>query len=398
MNPIKKAYWYDEAHKAIESGYASAEKSYNSQKKRFLNQISITTNEAAKQFMDQINMEVAAQVENDEYAEQINAAFDEIGVQLEAYFGSAFQNQKKGSVELQKQFKTIIKRRMHKYGDNSNQVFDHKQLYNSMIQHIETYLTTSGIMRECILSKFNSIFSNHQGNTDITNQIYGYTRQFILSKLAGGAFAIHKQRYITTTKGYLRELPITQAFNNVMMKYDNRLAAIHSAAMTNEKGQQSQIDIMLGRITGGQPRVTALDGIMEQLKKFPEAVDGQGIANFDYYGGIQSKSWVVPWEETIDSKQKWNQSFLTFGSHANLRPSGIDRHYWHAGVASIMSNLLEVVGPTNFIFSTGNQVYWTAELLSEFKERQYVLGFSWNKSDQGITASHVTAMQHEDID
>ena len=61
-----------------------------------------------------------------------------------------------------------------------------------------------------------------------------------------------------------------------------------------------------------------------------------------------------------------------------------------------MSNLTSAIGPLNFLFSTGDQVYWTADLLTELKERQYVLAFYYNKKEEKIISSDISAQLHTD--
>ena len=74
-------------------------------------------------------------------------------------------------------------------------------------------------------------------------------------------------------------------------------------------------------------------------------------------GGIQSKSWIEPWIEDP------NNLYIgySFGNHAELLPTGQELHMWHAGVRNLMNNLIEVIGSENFLYSTGNAVYYTAK-------------------------------------
>ena len=110
-------------------------------------------------------------------------------------------------------------------------------------------------------------------------------------------------------------------------------------------------------------------------------------------GGLQSKSWVAPWSMRSTGG---NRNFLSFGHNIGLMPQGEDAHYWHAGVYNVMSNLTTAIGPSNFIFSTGDTVYWTADLLAEFRERQYVLAFYYNKTEGKITSGSISAQPHND--
>ena len=78
-------------------------------------------------------------------------------------------------------------------------------------------------------------------------------------------------------------------------------------------------------------------------------------------------------------------------------PEGVNAHYWHAGVYNVMSNLTEAIGINNFIFGTGDTIYWTCDLLAKFREAQYVLAFYYNKTEGKITSGSITAQPHTDI-
>jgi hypothetical protein len=47
-------------------------------------------------------------------------------------------------------------------------------------------------------------------------------------------------------------------------------------------------------------------------------------------------------------------------------PSNI--HSWHAGAAAVMSNMIKIIGPTNLLYSTGSGIFFTSNLLAEFRD------------------------------
>ena len=110
------------------------------------------------------------------------------------------------------------------------------------------------------------------------------------------------------------------------------------------------------------------------------------------YGGIQSKSWIMP---TSTKTRGGNRYWLSFGHHADLIPQGKDAFYWHAGAYNVMNNLMDVIGKYNFIFSTGDNIYYTSQLLMELKQLSYILAFSKPK-DGPISSGDVGAMLHID--
>ena len=187
---------------------------------------------------------------------------------------------------------------------------------------------------------------------------------------------------------------LVPALNKVLSQYG--ITASQMGSSRNESGQQIKYDIILGTVDASSLDHPVLDTMIKQMEAFASTVSGDGNVNEhipNLMGGLQSKSWVAPWSmRSIGG----NRSFLSFGHNISLMPQGEDAHYWHAGVYNVMSNLTTAIGPSNFIFSTGDTVYWTADLLAEFREKQYVLAFYYNKTEGKITSGSISAQPHND--
>lgn len=76
-------------------------------------------------------------------------------------------------------------------------------------------------------------------------------------------------------------------------------------------------------------------------------------------------------------------------------PAGKDRYVWHAGIYNIMKHLTDVIGKKNFIFATGDSIYYTADLLQKFRQQQYVFAFYVSKKTHEMTGGEVVAQQHD---
>jgi hypothetical protein len=74
---------------------------------------------------------------------------------------------------------------------------------------------------------------------------------------------------------------------------------------------------------------------------------------------------------------------LEVANRSDLQPTGDEAYYWHAGVFNAMSNLMSVIGLQQTLYSTGDQVYFTSTLLSQFQRANYVLAFATEKVKGG---------------
>ena len=229
-------------------------------------------------------------------------------------------------------------------------------------------------------------------NTDIQNNLFGYARRLILQYMQGQKLNYPTQHYKTALKGYYKEELLIPAFQKVLSQYSNKVVT-QTGSLTNNKGAQIKYDLFIGNSEMPQDS-TQLSAFINRLELIAGPVEGNAQINETFQGGgIQSKSWVLPWST---SSKGGNRNYLSFGHNAALMPDEYNAHFWHAGVYNVMSNLTFAIGPLNFLFSTGDQVYWTADLLAELKKHQYVLAFYYNKREGKIISSDISAQPHID--
>jgi hypothetical protein len=221
----------------------------------------------------------------------------------------------------------------------------------------------------------------------------GYVRKLMLLTLQNKKLDVNTQHYKTALKGYYKEKLLIPAFNKVLSNYG--IEAGHTASITNEKGQQIKYDILLSK--GSLKNIDDNDlskaiARLDELQKNSNGKSSVQIFDTTIFGGVQSKSWIAPWE---NNEIQGNRKYLSFGHSEQLLPkSEEDRHYWHAGVYNVMDNLMEAIGINNFIYSTGSKIYWTSQLLSDFRKENYVLAFYWRKTEQKIVDSDISAQLH----
>lgn len=374
-----------QSHSAIETGYSSAIAHYNQMKNQFLNQLEIHSGKTVNDFMEKLNEQVGNEIESS-LEQDFNTAFSAIA----DYFETNIVNKIKygnRSVAVQ-ELKNKFKQQFEKYGENP------QQLYQRMKTYLEQYLLSANVTREG-LAQITQL--KHQNNIDIQNQLFGYMRKLLLAQLQGGNIAVNTAHYKQAMKGYYKEEVLTSALNKMLDQYD--MGAASTGSKTNEKGLQIKYDIILGTKTVLGQKDAGINQIIAALNGFTNvSANSQKTIYSGPMAGIQSKSWIAPFDTL---KGSTNRNWFSFGNAGGLIPQGTEAYYWHAGVRNVMNNLINIIGQGNFIYSTGNKIYWTADLLTEFKNNQYVLAFYKRKTEKNgvgakIVDSGVGAMLHED--
>lgn len=375
-----------QSHSAIEIGYSSAIAHYNQMKNQFLNQLEIHSGKIVNDFMEKLNDQVSNEIENS-LEQDFDMAFSAIAEHFETNIANRIKyGGRSGNVQ---ELKNKFKQQFEKYGENP------QQLYQRMKIYLEQYLLSVNVTREG-LAKITQL--KHQSNTDIQNQLFGYMRKLLLAQLQGGNIAINTTHYKQAMKGYYKEEILTNVLNKVLDQYG--MGAANTGSKTNEKGLQIKYDIVLGTKNIIGQGNSGIDQIISVLNGFVNmSANSQKTIYSEPMAGIQSKSWIAPFDTP---KGSTNRNWFSFGNAGSLIPQGTEAYYWHAGVRNVMNNLISVIGQGNFIYSTGNKIYWTADLLTEFKNNQYVLAFYKRKTEKDgvgakIVDSGVGAMLHEDV-
>lgn len=393
-NSERFEFWVNKSHNIINSQYKNAIDNYKVQKNNFINLLGIESENAEQEFLQQINDEIIEgndedQVENEKMFDSIFSIIDE---DFEEYIMGSPQ-----------QLQNLIDK-IKQYQKAKNNEVSAESLYLKFKQEIDEYITGDELIENTRLALLErvGIQKQFQSNIDIQQNIMGYLRKKVFNKLLqqNKKVSLSKNNYIISLKGYIREELITAALIRVLEQYKMTAKQAGSLAIN---GQQIKYDIILGvsSITNLSDN-ELLDLVIN--KDFPKIINGQAsMEDSTIFGAIQSKSWALPKKVLNDEKlwdrigknQKYNYSKLYMGNKAELLSdlSEEDRYFWHAGLYQAMSNIEQIIGPMNFLYATGNQIYWTYDLLTRFKEAQYVLAF--DKPNKVLT-SMVRAVEHDD--
>ena len=376
--------WMNRAHAAIKSGYSNAINFYEMQKKSFLKSLQKESEKSVELFIEEINESVRNEIES-ELGKTFDDSFKAVSRYIEIYLseivyeGKTLQSRDK----ILDHFSKVIK-------ENKN--ISLSDLSKRLKNDIEHFMENVGMTREGLanfVSQKSGLTNTY--NTDIQNNLFGYARRLVILNLTQSQLQASIVHYKTALKGYYKEELLTSALSKVLQQYN--IQAVQTGSERNEKGQQIKADIGFIKMDiSNNSASKELSNMAKRLDNIPNIANGQESVSIENtIGTLQSKSWIAPWEKSSYAK---NRTWLQIGGGSSLKPTGRDAYYWHAGVYNVMSNLTKVIGPTNFMYSTGSNIYFTSDMLSNFRQIGYVFGFYFNKTKGKIVDSGIGAQPH----
>lgn len=382
---------FAEYHSIFASGYSVAIAHYEQQKEYFLKQLEAGKADGAKDFLMKLNNALSTELEDNtqeiwnKYYSQVK---DQVQNALIGYLNNGGQTEWSILINDIEKARDVAKR-------------EKKNVEKTMRGNIENLLTHMGFSKtgENNLASFIIQSDNLAGNKDVQQNIYGYARRIIFNSLWSGSGSnlgtANTSHFISAMQGYGREEALTTALIKILNQYRDDLSAGQAGSEAVDNIQIKQ-DIVIGT-TSVVNKGRVLEGLGRQLQSLDGVKNatvtvslptGEQISG-DIIATIQSKSWKVPWATKRDLSN-WG---LSFGSDSSYMPSNI--HSWHAGAAAVMSNMIKIIGPTNLLYSTGSGIFFTSNLLAEFRDQGYVL--SYYKSIKSATlTNHIVMAYHDD--
>lgn len=362
-----------QAHNSIQRGYAKSIEHFNQQKNNFFKILEIQDKEFQSVFLEQINTALALQVEEngDETLENI---LSEVGPIIENVISGSPEDYSKLIAYVDKK----------RESGKTDKIINY---YRRVEDEIKNFLLKDSSTGEKLAK-----IANTSTETSLYYQILGYARRTIFERITGNNI-INKSKYLISMGGFIRESLVAEALlsavqNSPFLK--DKVSIIETSNLKGEAIQHVSYDIILGR--GQSSNSKYFQNIANSLQNNISQGQANRILEEDpnMLGGIQSKSWIEPW-----IKEPSNLYIgYSFGNHAELLPIGQEIHMWHAGVRNLMDNLIEVIGSENFLYSTGNAIYYTADLLSNFRKLNYVLAFGIEKSEDNYKLIPHTSMRY----
>lgn len=359
--------------------------------------------EIGENLVEQINNQILKELNtNGAIQEKLDEMFAKVEEEFIQAFSNLIINGNANFSELTERFQQLQAQSIEKK----------HTLYNNMQGALQQVITKA--FNKAKYSEFTSWFGSYiakTNNIDVGQNLGGYMRKLVLQQFLYNAGYTDLAQQFTSNetighykdalKGYLREEVLAAAITKVLSQYG--IVARQSGSARNGSNKHQMIfDVVLGTSNIKSMNTNIFEDLLQRYAAVEGAHWGTGTA--ELYSGVQSKSWVTPFEKMIDgafqNKQTpLNKTFLTFGTHTEFLPPEHSeaRHYWHAGVSSAMQNIMSIIGYQNMIFSTGDSIYWTGELLTQFRQQGYVLCFRYNTSTERLSDTGTVYMSpHQD--
>lgn len=370
---------WQEAHSAIDKGYSTAISHYEQGRASLLKQLGLVKKDAEKQLIDQIQKEIAHELEKDTWNTEFDQYFDQIEQAFEQYIDTGSNA-----------FKALSDTATKKLTSGKQ---DREHYYQRMKEELDKYLASEQLNRSTLatLAQLGNI-----GDKSI-EQYFGYLRQIVLQKASAEAFSSSRAGYVNALKGQEKEILVAKAMQQVMSDYGAR--AEQTGSSTDDNNKQIIYDIILfsknQRVQHSKDQ--PFKHIIKRLEKIAGSKEIEAVDQWAY--GVQSKTWELA---QIPADAPAGVIYqMHFGSYADGMPQGEEKYFWHAGVRNAMNSIMDILGTGNVIYTLGgNQVYWTCDLLSEMRKMNLVLGYykrtSGDKKNQIIASPSVSAYVHKD--
>lgn len=324
--------------------YSSAIDRYNYLKMRFFNEYSIVANMEEQAIIQQFENEIVNEVNANPVGEQQKQAEELFQWVQQVIFERLKGN--KEAIEKRKQFQQRAKEVKTKGDLELNKLANDILSEQEMADFVKKQLVSAGVGASFTIE-------------DILNQVRNYRNKVLATRTNASA-----KRYITSTKGYYREALIYKAFSRLGEHLDN-LPVIPTGSLKDEKG-----------------RSTLYDTYINFLQNVSQGFSMLITENVDAGYGLQSKSWTAPWEGSNFFGEKYGYSI---GSRSELLAQsglkGMPNTIWHwvKGVQFLEKNAIKAIGENQLGFITGNNFYWTADLITYFRAMNYFLAFGYSK-------------------
>ena len=248
-----------------------------------------------------------------------------------------------------------------KYSDLS------KKSQKTLDEHIKKVFDISNIHRY-LLNELQKIGAQgkHFNKADIINWSIGYCRARLFHQLKHGNSQGFKYGNPATLQGYFREALVNKASYELVSHINKTLpGTLHTGSVKDSKGRDTPID-------------QYFDFLNKNIgKSFTTTLEINDTSIIQGYGA-QVKSWQAPWALAKNSKEK---EIYFIGNRADLY-DGWDikeQASWIKGVIYLQDHIKDALGENNVMYITRNTFTWTADLIRNFRQKQYYLAFHFNQ-------------------
>lgn len=336
--------------------YSNAISHYNNLKSTFLSQYASAAKKNAAEIEKIFQEEIISEIDKEGIEEQVALADD-----LFEQVRNAVISQLNGNKEL-----GVLRQKLIQQGKSK------KNRATAEFQSGLNSILSEDKMKEMILqslSKYGAV-KNGFDISDILNQVRSYRNRLILIRTNASA-----KYFKRSSKGYFREALVHKAFSRISDHLDNKVVALSTGSIKNASGKDTVYDEFIDLFNN-------LESSFQEIisERFDENTSGFGI---------QSKSWVAPWER--DSENPWARYGMS--GQAELFNYMNKLHYncntwsWIHGVKFLENHLISAIGPRQVGFVTGKHFYWTGELIANFRQMNYFYAFVFNKQHKATSST-----------
>lgn len=368
---------YDQIYRQISGvNYSEAITHYNQLKERFFKELSITTGYNKQQTMQLFQEEIIDNFNNKETSiledhRESNRLYGEIeNAILAAFRGEGKKNLRAIRTSLQQ-----------KYGDEFNK--DNKALM-AEAEKLYSDEEIEKIIWEHLYTAYGLTRGTGVDISDISNRMKSFRSRIFSQRIVQNkSNRTSYGRASSSTKGYFREAMIHKSFYEFFSHLDQSLP---DYALLHAGGRH---------VNGAQPEMDEYINFLGALQNFERQVKHEVSTGY----GIQSKSYIEPWKRNMEFIDTTKRNLIFgVGNRADLLSGFVNsgNSGWIANIQYLgaKERTLAALGAYNVFYSTGSGFYFTADLISKFRENDYFLSFVYKSSDTGyVPSAHITWQQ-----
>lgn len=352
--------------------YSEAVDHYRALKNRMLEEYGKAVGVMSDEFLQSVEEDIVNDVnaqpitEQEKWAEEL---FDWVGAEVAKKLDSALISEQRSNVKqsFQEESKASKKQAEETLAEFVEEVLSEDKI----VEYIKNSLASRGV---------DSGFQIE----DILNQIKGYQKKLILTRKDASA-----QAYINATKGYLREAIVYKAFAQLGNYLDGiKPVVLHTGSIKDDKGRDTIYDAYVnffGDIEQGFNSIIS------------ESFDAEDAVGY----GIQSKSWIAPWDQNNNFNYLTAKYGFSLGSKSGLLKRFLSEEGFESDVYSLYAwvrsalflerNAIEAIGKHQVAWITGGSFMWTYEMIQNFRKKNYFLTFGTktNKDNVRVFSSTV---------
>ena len=401
---------YQTYHDRSEDGYDLAINYYKKQKENFIDflqkqKVQDQSKILIPNLINSINQEIQTTIQNDEMFSKGSEYFDEFKNQIINYLMNGDKS------KYQKDFSKALKASKVDKNTIAINAIERKKV-KEIIERILSKQELDNLIQKTFEAK--KITTEGAISSAQLNNLYGYARRVVYNQFKAksiqAAPIVDKalNGYIKNFNGIFKEDIEKTSINSLLEKMglSHLIEATTIGGDLGENKKQGSTDILITLFDKDLSLIQKsmndldtylLEGLHNRLDKLSQSQSTIMQVNlFDpsnFIGaGIQSKSWISPLN--IDSKTHIGPGYFSLGTRASAyQQASVMRKFkdgakmgvysWHYNIYALSRNVIPLLGAANILYSTKDGMWWTHDLIHQFKERQYYLSYYF-KGSQGI--------------